>query len=181
MRVEKRRDKHASSCSCRRQHRNACICRFLCGFCLRKEEKTRTKQRAKGRNCGGKNKNVRRRTKPHSGLPGRRTKRLAARRSLGSRLESSSSVLVQLLFAAPPRSPPFVRSFVRSFVRRRLSSPSHSISCPSNLQFRLCLSTRASLFFSLCYQPLAIRFCLIPHRAICFPSKCSGKNESVRR
>lgn len=180
MRVGKRRDKHASSCSCRRQHRNACICRFLCGFCLRKEEKTRTKQRAKGRNCGGKNKNVRRRTKPHSGLPGRRTKRLAARRSLGSRLESSSSVLVQLLFAAPPRSPPFVR-FVRSFVRSSASFFSVSFDfLPLESSVPSMPLDESFSFFPLCYQPLAIRFCLISHRAILFPFEMFSK-ESVRR
>lgn len=69
----------------------------------------------------GKNKNVRRRTKPHSGLPGRRTKRLAARRSLGSRLEFSSSNEQSSFYSMRSSSP-------LSFVRRRLSSSSHSIS-----------------------------------------------------
>lgn len=93
--------------------------------CLRKGGENANKATSKRPKLRGKNKNVGRRTKPHSGLPGRRTKRLGARRTLGSRLRSPCSVLVWLLFVRPhPR-----HSSVGVF-----SSSSHSISYPSNLR-----------------------------------------------
>lgn len=53
MRVGKRRDKHASSCPLSTTTSECMhLSRFLCGsLASGKEEKTRTKRRAKGRNC----------------------------------------------------------------------------------------------------------------------------------
>lgn len=128
MRVGKRRDKHASSCPLSTTTSECMhLSRFLCGSLalLRKGGENANKATSKRPKLRGKNKNVGRRTKPHSGLPGRRTKRLGARRTLGSRLRSPCSVLVRLLFVRPhPR-----HSSVGVF-----SSSSHSISYPSNLR-----------------------------------------------
>lgn len=147
MRVGKRRDKQASSCSCRRQHRNACISRFLCGSCLRKEEKTRTKQRAKGRNCGVKIKMfvAGRNRIPDCRVAGQSGSLLVVRLAHDSNSHPPTSSPASIR-CAPHR--PF-RSFAGVFLLHLIRFP------PSSL-----VPLRFSSRISLCYQSLTILFCL---------------------
>lgn len=105
-----RTDGGMSSCCCLLQHRNACISPLSLRRSPQERGENANKATSKRPKLRGKNKNVW--TKPHSGLSGRRTKRLAARRWLGSRLESSSSVVARpVSILAPPSSHRLSSSF----------------------------------------------------------------------
>lgn len=118
MRVGKRRDKHASSWPLSTTTSECMhLPLSLRLSCPRKGGENANKATSKRPKLRGKNKNVGRRTKPHSGLPGRRTKRLGARRTLGSRLRSSYSILVRLLFVRPHPRPAASASFLLRLIR----------------------------------------------------------------
>lgn len=106
----------------------------------RKREQSKEQKRPKLR---GKNKNVHRRTKLHSGLPGRRTKRLVARRSPFAWLTTRILNLCACssTFYSCPSAP-------LCFLRRPLSSSSSSIFFPLNHHFRSILRRVSPLSIS---------------------------------